>query len=116
LAAEISQRSTSDGATVITFRLQDEDGKPVTDLEPYLGAMGHLVVLNADAAQYVHAHPLTKTDSGNEVEFEVHFPAPGIYKFWGQFQRAGKVFTIPGVIQTNDGAPQAENSAQARGK
>ena len=24
------------------------DGKPVTDLEPFLGAMGHLIIVSAD--------------------------------------------------------------------
>lgn len=106
LSAEVSMRSSSSAATVVTFKVQDESGKKVTDLEPYLGAMGHLVVLSADAGKYVHAHPLTETAAGNEVEFEVHFPGPGTYKTWGQFQRGGKVFTIPVVIQIQAGSQQ----------
>ena len=61
--------------------------------------MGHLVVLSADGAQYVHAHPLTEKSPDGKVEFEVHFPGPGIYKAWGQFQRDGKVVTIPAVVK-----------------
>ncbi|MCL4211384.1 MAG: hypothetical protein KJZ68_12065, partial [Phycisphaerales bacterium] len=32
-------------------------GKPVTTLRPYLGAMGHLVIISQDGTQFVHAHP-----------------------------------------------------------
>ncbi len=34
-----------------------KDGKPVTTLRPYLGAMGHLVIISQDGTQFVHAHP-----------------------------------------------------------
>jgi len=36
----------------------DRDGMPVTDIEPYLGAMGHLVIISQDLKQFVHSHPL----------------------------------------------------------
>ena len=68
--------------------------------------MGHLVVLSADGTKYVHAHPLTAQASTGTVEFEVHFPEPGTYKVWGQFQRGGKVFTIPAVIGIEAGSHQ----------
>ena len=34
-----------------------KDGKPVTDLQPYLGAMGHLVIISQDLKNFVHSHP-----------------------------------------------------------
>jgi hypothetical protein len=47
--------------TPITFEIKNADGKPVEDLQPYLGAMGHLVIIKASpvltAASYLHAHP-----------------------------------------------------------
>ena len=33
------------------------DGKPVTDLQPYLGAYGHLVALRGGDLAYLHVHP-----------------------------------------------------------
>ncbi len=33
------------------------DGQPVTDLEPYLGAYGHLVALRSGDLAYLHVHP-----------------------------------------------------------
>jgi hypothetical protein len=47
--------------TAVTLDIKDDAGKPVTDLQPYLGAMGHLVVIRQSpvltAASYLHAHP-----------------------------------------------------------
>ncbi len=82
----------------VEFHLSDGSGKPVNDLEPYLGAMGHLVIISANAKEYVHAHPTDADSATGEVNFMAHFAKAGLYKGWGQFQRAGKVRTIPFVI------------------
>jgi len=44
----------------------DRDGAPVTDIEPYLGAMGHLVIISQDLKQFVHSHPLDMDDDHDE--------------------------------------------------
>ncbi len=84
---------------MITFDLSDKADKAVNDLQPYLGAMGHLVIISADGQQYVHAHPEESGQTQNRVAFMAHFKSAGIYKAWGQFQRQGKVATIPFVIE-----------------
>ncbi|MDX1962010.1 MAG: hypothetical protein SFX18_02580 [Pirellulales bacterium] len=64
----------------ITFDIRDNTGEVVKDLQPYLGAMGHLVVLSADGTQFVHAHPLENASAAQgKVSFEAHFPSPGLY-------------------------------------
>ena len=83
----------------IRFRLADDSGQPINDLQPYLGARGHLVVLSSDGVQYVHAHPMDESTASNEVVFMSHFPAAGTYKGWAQFQQAGQVRTLPFVVQ-----------------
>ena len=90
-----------DQETSVRFHFVDADGKAVGDLQPYLGAMGHLVIISADGREYVHAHPLSeaKTAPDGAVEFAAHFPKHGIYKAWGQFQRSGSVFTVPFVLE-----------------
>lgn len=90
-----------DQETAVRFHLVDAGDKPVGDLQPYLGAMGHLVVISADGREYVHAHPLSeaKIAPDGAVEFAAHFPKPGTYKAWGQFQRDGAVFTVPFVLE-----------------
>lgn len=89
----------------LTFKLTDTTtGQPVTDLEPYLGAYGHLMIIHQDGQTVVHSHPaedeagLAASRKGT-VAFNARFPKPGIYKAWGQFQRSGKVITIPFVLK-----------------
>jgi Cu+-exporting ATPase len=60
--------------------------------------MGHLVVIGAKTGEYVHAHPESGTAPDGKVLFAVHFKQPGLYKAWGQFQRQGRVFTVPVVL------------------
>jgi len=61
--------------------------------------MGHLVIIRAEGGEYIHAHPSSDRKAEGEVSFEAHFTGPGLYKAWGQFQRAGRVLTIPGVLE-----------------
>jgi len=83
----------------MTFTLMRR-GKPVTDLEPFLGAMGHLVMISQDRASFVHSHPLeARQVIGPSVEFNVRFDRTGLYKAWGQFQRHGRVNTVPFVLR-----------------
>jgi hypothetical protein len=103
LQATITIPSSSVGAaTQLRFTLADKAGLAIDELQPYLGARGHLVVLNAAGGVYVHAHPLEKPASGNEVAFEAHFPARGLYKGWAQFQVDQRVRTIPFVVKIGD--------------
>ena len=43
--------------TELLFRLSDAVGQPVSDLQPYLGAMGHCVAISEDTTLYLHSHP-----------------------------------------------------------
>lgn len=100
LRADIAIAAAGDGnSQTITFRLKDlQTGEPVKNLEPYLGAMGHLVVIQAATKAYIHAHPEHGTAATSEVAFEVHTSASGQYAGWAQFQRGGEVVTVPFVF------------------
>ena len=65
---------------------------PVDDLEPYLGARGHLVALREGDLAYLHVHP-TGDDAGNRIRFSATVPSPGTYRLYLQFQRGGVVHT-----------------------
>jgi hypothetical protein len=82
----------------VRFLLTTESSQPIEELEPYLGARGHLVVISDDGDEYVHAHPMDKSAAPNEVVFMAHFPRAGTYKGWGQFKLSGQVRTIPFVV------------------
>lgn len=85
--------------TNLTFTLKDEKTKePITNLQPYLGAVGHVVIIDEKVEQYLHVHPMEEKSTGPEAKFMTEFPSKGIYKIWGQFQQDGKVFTVPFVV------------------
>ena len=74
------------------------DGRPVTDLQPYLGAYGHLVALRGGDLAYLHVHPDGepgdgKTESGPEVEFGAEVPSDGTYHLYLDFKHDGIVRT-----------------------
>jgi hypothetical protein len=99
----------------MTFSLR-RHGRPVTDLEPFLGAGGHLVLISQDRASYRHSHPL-ETRPGPSVTFQVRFERTGIYKGWAQFQRHGRVLTVPfvvGVALDAKGSPASGSSSALR--
>ncbi|WP_213453078.1 hypothetical protein [Rhizomonospora bruguierae] len=68
------------------------DGSPVTALERYLGAYGHLVVLREGDLGYVHVHPEERLVDG-AVKFWLAAPSPGRYRMYLDFQVAGQVHT-----------------------
>lgn len=85
----------------LSFRLE-RNGQPVTDLQPYIGAMGHCVIISEDTQRYLHSHPtqLTAppspaTRGGPVVSFHTTFPAPGRYKVWGQFKPSPRLAERP---------------------
>ena len=85
--------------SLLRFLLSDADsGLPVTDLEPYLGAAGHMLIVNSDLSSAIHGHPEATRTSGHVVTFGSVFPAPGAYKLWVQFQRRGQVVTASFVV------------------
>jgi hypothetical protein len=102
LQAEVTMRNSNGASRIVSFQVQQDDQQPVQDLEKYLGAMGHLVVVSANGKDYVHAHPLTEHTTDGKVEFDVHFPRPGIYKLWGQFKRGGRVYTLPTILDIRE--------------
>ncbi|MBO9609877.1 MAG: hypothetical protein J7639_28225 [Paenibacillaceae bacterium] len=84
----------------LTFTVKNDKTKEgIGNLEPYLGAVGHVVILSEDTEQYLHVHPVDEKASGPEAQFMTTFPNPGTYKIWGQFRHQGSVFTVPYVVE-----------------
>jgi uncharacterized protein (DUF58 family) len=100
-------------AAMLRFSVADAaTGKPVTNLQPYLGALAHFVILSEDTRDFLHAHPMEEGAHGAHGAHGVHgqaspsavsahttFPRAGLYKAWAQFQRNGQVITVPFVVR-----------------
>jgi hypothetical protein len=93
-------------------------GIEVADLQTYLGAFGHMLIMSEDMEEYVHSHPLEVTNlsavldgdppeflippdadlekirGGPIVTFEGLMPKPGLFRAWAQFRRNDKVHTV----------------------
>jgi hypothetical protein len=123
LQPEKSLTKTADGVTVqlnfdatkivageeadVPIRFDDaKTGEPVKNLQRYLGAFGHAMMLSEDMTEHVHAHPeemlegTAITDGGGpDLVFHALFPKPGLYRIWLQFQRNDKLSTVPFTVR-----------------
>lgn len=93
----------------------NKNGQPVKDLENYLGALGHSVILKEGTLDFIHTHPKEMQSAGNtnqghnmqmigketqvttkgpQIDFKTSFPEPGTYRIFTQFQHQGKVLTV----------------------
>ncbi|HWZ42948.1 MAG TPA: hypothetical protein VNW97_05705 [Candidatus Saccharimonadales bacterium] len=104
------------------FRIEDQQGKPATGLENYMGMAGHAVFLKTDGQVFAHVHPAGSvsmaaeeiaqaaatgtrpgmamatmqhagTPAAAEVSFPYGFPQPGDYRIYVQVKRNGRVET-----------------------
>ncbi|MFD9910576.1 hypothetical protein [Streptomyces sp. NPDC059063] len=81
------------------------DGKPVTNLQPYLGAYGHLVALRSGDLAYLHVHPNGEpgdgtTKPGPAVSFTATAPSKGSYRLFLDFRHEGTVRTAAFTVRT----------------
>jgi Cu+-exporting ATPase len=97
-------------------------GEPVDDLQPYLGAAGHVAVIAADGSSFDHRHAETLDGSGRptlavpgtrfgpELDLHVRFDRPGAYRLFAQFRLAdGTVVTAPFVLHAGSADPGTDH-------
>jgi hypothetical protein len=101
----------------LRFRVEDQNGKPATNLENYMGMAGHMALVSVDGKIFAHIHPagtvsmaaVGLAESGGqkkdtmaamhegprngEVSFPYGFPRAGDYRIFVQVKRAGRVET-----------------------
>ena len=108
----------ADSELVLTV---ERDGRPVTDLQPYLGAYGHLVALRDGDLAYLHVHPDGapgdgSTPSGPEVVFEAEVPSAGDYRLFLDFRHEGVVRTAALSLATSRGGqPETGEGSHGHG-
>ncbi len=101
-----------------------KDGKPVTDMAPYLSAAMHLGIIDQNLQGFIHGHggayiPGSAAIQGlfqNYVNFHNHFvpdkfgpriqarvtfPREGLYQIFGEFKHAGKIVTTRFMVKVD---------------
>ncbi|GIG93399.1 hypothetical protein [Plantactinospora endophytica] len=98
----------------------EHDGRPVTDLQPYLGAYGHLVALREGDLAYLHVHPDGepgdgRTPSGPEITFFADVPSAGTYRLYLDFQHGDTVRTAEFTLTAGQPADPTSTGVPAGG-
>lgn len=126
---------------MLNFSVFDEkSNKPVTDLDKYLGEYAHFVIISQDLKEFVHAHPMSKMDnskeeideskphshnsetemkdmkmpSPSEISAHTSFPQSGLFKIFAQFQRGGKVITVPFVVNVKESDAKVKSVSEVQ--
>ncbi|MGY1606870.1 hypothetical protein [Geodermatophilus sp. SYSU D00700] len=85
------------------------DGQPVTDLQPYLAAYGHLVALRDGDLAYLHVHPAGEpgdgtTQPGPGITFSATAPSAGDYRLFLDFKHGDVVRTAEFTVRAGETA------------
>jgi hypothetical protein len=89
------------------------NGAPVTDLQPYLAAYGHLVALREGDLAYLHVHPAGEpgdgvTAPGPGITFFTTAPSAGSYRLFLDFRHGDVVrtaaFTVTAAAREETGS------------
>ena len=89
----------------LTFSLADNQGRPVVDIQPWAGALAHLILIERDGQTYVHSvtdESDPRTGRTGDLVFPTRFPKSGVYKGWVQFMRLGQTHTLPFLLRVSD--------------
>ncbi|MEV5480573.1 MULTISPECIES: hypothetical protein [Streptomyces] len=73
-----------------------KDGKPVTDLQPYLDSYAHLTAFHEGDQAFAHLHPENKVTGGHGgpgLSFHAELATSGNWRLFLQFQTAGTLHT-----------------------
>jgi len=112
--------------TSLKFHVSDaKTGAAISSLDEYLGAAGHLVIVDKTTQIYIHTHPAghdmagmsgmdmatatpamagmdMPTQYGPDLEFMADIPSAGLWSMWLQVQYKGDVYTFPFVVDVTD--------------
>ena len=116
LPAPATTATTGDGYEVNLAKAGGEtrftvqrNGETVDDLEPYLGARGHLVALREGDLAFLHVHPTSAETEGRDIRFAVEYPSEGRYRLFLQFKHDGAVHTAAFTEHTGSSAQGASH-------
>jgi YHS domain-containing protein/plastocyanin len=106
-------------AALLTYTLRDRRGRLIRDMQPFIGAMGHMIAISQNGEEVVHTHvlhatqtardhgglrvtPQMATEKGPAFSFKLTLPTSGLYKVWAQFMHHNRVLTVPFTFAVAD--------------
>jgi copper transport protein len=122
VALKTSPRTLTAGTPAKLDYHIERDGRPVTDLRPYLAVPMHISIIRSDLMGFLHVHGFLPVSAMGEILGEnAHashlflpnrfgpdieatnfaFPSPGTYHVFGEFNAAGKVVVTHFVVRVD---------------
>ena len=90
-----TDRQTHGTAAVLQLQVLDGQGQPVTNLQPYLGALAHVSAFDAYTQAMTHVHAIGRPDAPAPADgvlaFHTVWRDPGAQRIFVEFQLAGTV-------------------------
>ena len=99
LATQNGSGSFKANTPVVLKATVTKNGKAVTDLSPFLGALAHMAIFSKDTKDFLHVHPLEGSGQGPEILLATNFTNPGLYKIWMGFNHKNKIQTSAFVVK-----------------
>ncbi|MFC9929199.1 hypothetical protein [Streptomyces sp. NPDC127190] len=81
-----------------------KDGRPVTDLQPYLDTYAHLTAFHQGDLAFAHLHPETEVSGdhgGPSLAFHAEFARSGDWRLFLQFRTGGRLHTAALTLHVN---------------
>jgi hypothetical protein len=102
LGGRLTAGRTSELALTIS-----REGRPVTDLQPYLGTYGHLIALRDGDLAYLHVHPTGRPgdgimNPGPQLTFTMEVPSAGSFRLYLEFRHGDRIRTAVFTATASD--------------
>ncbi|MFM9839518.1 MAG: hypothetical protein ACKVOQ_14710 [Cyclobacteriaceae bacterium] len=99
----------------LTFNILDENNKPA-NLQPYLGMMGHAVVMKDDGSVYIHLHPVGSYSMASQQTIQTRFDGATGPVNWSKLSKPTFFMdSINQVIARLDSLSEEERNKQLMG-
>ena len=93
--------------TLAILNVYNEDGLPVTNLEPIMGAFAHMAGFDKNLETIIHVHPSGTEPEGPDsrggpvLNFQLISKVSGMHRLFLQVKRKGEDVTVPFTLNVN---------------
>lgn len=99
----------TDRGQLLKFTVE-KNGKKLEekDIEQYLGASAHIVMVGKETKDFLHIHPMS--DKNFPIYAEAQVKNAGLYRMWVQFKIDGIIHTADFTVNVSEGDKPASDS------